>query len=285
MTRPSDTIHLTPSQLQVLEMGRTICRDERRPFSFKDSDLNHGTFRNCIRILMKHGLAERYDLSSLAFYWITGIPEPASAVTAPPMVGTDLVDLLARIRVGDRAVHDLRLRFTAKGIYQTVPTEICRRNPTSGDLTLAPLDIGLRRGRIILHVTDTVSVILGCSLDPFPLTIAGFGELAAFLGALRIRLVEECRSPTVKVPDVTSWTLVHWHYGRDGRNEVAGPRFSVTVGGLGEGMLRAYTKRLSGKQTLRIELAEVPMQGLGELFAERLEMSDEANPYSKEEKP
>src|SRR5208282_755982 len=111
MTLSSYAIHQTPTESSILRQATRLC-SEGQPFSALDfRDRSSGTVRNTFSSLVRKGLIERYNRSSVAFYWVASVPRPATIVTPTHRVDTtDLVRLLRDIRMGERAVHDIRLR-------------------------------------------------------------------------------------------------------------------------------------------------------------------------------
>lgn len=271
MTKFADILHLSPTERLVLEQGRQICEEQRSPFSYRDlPELKHGTVRNIFQVLRRYGLIELYDRSSLAFYWVKGVPRPATSMTRPPVVvPADLQRLLDGIRLGDRCVHDIRLFCQAPGLYDSLRPGTFTLREASRDAALPAVVSEMRSARVTVHRTDSVSTLVGCSPDPVPLSLEGYTELCSLLGAARQEIIR-ARARKIRVPEISTWLVQHWHYGRDGMSEVGGPRFCTTFSGFGEAILRAYTKRLRGRDTMRIELEESPRKPLPNAFFDRL---------------
>jgi hypothetical protein len=274
MTLASDILHLTPTERLIIDRGTRLC-NQGLSFSCLDfPEPASGTIRNSFSSLVRKGLIERYDRSSVAFYWVTGVPKPATVVTPTHTVvdTRDLRALLAHIKMGERAVHDIRLLLRAPGAYcAALERASPARSAISRDAPLFSMARGLTTGRAIAHKSDAISIFVGCSLQPFPLTLEGYTNLAAFVGEVRGRLESSCGAD-VRIPEVSSWLVIQWHYGIDGRSEVSGPRFNLPLGQFGEAVLSAYIKDLPSGRTLRVESKESPKKPLPEAFLEKLEV-------------
>ncbi len=78
----------------------------------------------------------------------------------------NLTSLLIDLKDEVACVHDIRLRFSVEGFYerlQSVP------HPRSGDKLLGLFKFEKARSvRAVAHHSGTLSILVGCSLNPFP---------------------------------------------------------------------------------------------------------------------
>jgi hypothetical protein len=107
-------------------------------------------------------------------------------------------------------------------------------------------------------------------MEPFIINAVGFADLASILGEVKAALGAAC-SRRIVLPGVLLWIVTQWHYGRDGSNKVAGPRFELEFGRFGEAIVKAYVKEIRGRPTVRMERIETPQKSFGDIISERLD--------------
>ena len=73
-----------------------------------------------------------------------------------------------------------------------------------------------------------------------------------------------------KIPHVGSWTVVQWHYGKDGKREISGPAFNVTFKTWAGALSRIYMKKSNHLFKIRMEVTETPRKTLPQAFAEKM---------------
>jgi hypothetical protein len=194
---------LSPSAKLILEVGRKICIEERRPFSFKDFEdkMAYSTFRKNISLLMRKGLIIAAIKSKPRFYWVTDVPMPNAlwatnvgmGVGVRSRAALGLLELLERLPVGQRCVHDLRILFKVKGVYDALKCSsvVERVLPRSEDLQLRAIRLGPNRfARVTVHKNDSVSVVIASSLNPYPLSDEGIADLWSDFGKVSYFLEE-----------------------------------------------------------------------------------------------
>jgi hypothetical protein len=178
-------------------------------------------------------------------------------------------------------LHDIRLRFEVKGIYQILASEY-KGNPESNDIQLTPfpwkimdLDIG-----VTIHSTDTVSLAIGCSYSPVATDVNGTIRLSKALSTVQERLsnilsLNISRGPnhgTIPViPDHMTWIVTMWHFGVDALKTYTGEKFYVSWEVAQHALITAYSKDWKdGKRRVRIEKQEYPQKSLAEALEEKL---------------
>ena len=193
-----------------------LVHDERRPFSYLDFmkfevdghefRMSHGTFRNIISRLVREGLIEISYRSNIAFYTLRGVkfvkankmamtrnhtgvvgfPLLVSVSTSPSFISSNpLYRILKDLPLDQSSVHDIHLRFVSPQIYAIIYSSNSKRsfgsnytiNSRSKDILLPAWKIRDLLVKATIHRTDTVSIMIGCSLNPVTLDINGIIRL------------------------------------------------------------------------------------------------------------
>ena len=171
----------------------------------------------------------------------------------------------------------LSSRFLTSGIYLQLILDF-HRNKRSEDIVIPTWNKDSVLVRIIIHKTDTVSVIIGCSLQPIPLDANGiinfFNLLARVEEKLQSILDNSCLvnddKKYISIPEYKQWIVTMWHFGRDASVECAGERFCITVEKLQHMLTRIYVKDFNGKNRIRIERQEYPKKTVVDAIEEKL---------------
>ena len=176
--------------------------------------MTHGTFRNNISRLMKEGLVDISYKSNVTFYTLTGVkfnrasrlavtrnhtgvPIISSTSTPPLQISSNpLYRIIRDLPLDKNSVHDIRLRFASPRIYAIISSLISNNaldydytvNSKSKDIILPAWKIRNLLVKATIHRTDTVSVVIGCSLNPIALDINGIIRLTNALSVLEERL-------------------------------------------------------------------------------------------------
>lgn len=200
---------------------------EHRPFSYADFmrfevngkvyNMSHGTFRNNISRLIKEGLFEIAYRSNIAFYTLRGVKfgkasriivtsnhmgvpcssASVSSVSASSSLSSNPVyRSIKDLPLDKRSVHDLHLRFASPQIYATINSSIsdksagldCTVNSKSLDILLPVWKIRDLLVKVRIHRTNTVSIVIGCSLRPVALDVSGIIRLTNTLSVVEDRL-------------------------------------------------------------------------------------------------
>jgi hypothetical protein len=76
---------------------------------------------------------------------------------------------------GKHALHDIRFRFKVQNIWIVISTNHpeLRPNGISKDISLEPLETHNLTIRTTIHHTETISVIVACSLNPVAADLKG----------------------------------------------------------------------------------------------------------------
>jgi hypothetical protein len=268
-----------------------IVLSEGRPFSFRDFfqftidgkiyKITPGTFRNKILALKKAGVVELDYNSGTAFYTLKGHRFGKQVTPNHTVVqhNDPVYNMLQNLTLDKQSVHDIRLRFSVTGIWTLLSNnQDFNRNERSQDIAIPSWVRDNVIVRVFVHKTDTVSVILGCSLHPIPLD---FNGIIRFFNLL-VRIEERSQNILGNyapinsnkkynlIPDYRKWIVTMWHFGRDASIEYAGERFSITVENLEHVLNRLYVKNLDGKKKIRFERQEYPNKTVLDAMEEKL---------------
>jgi DNA-binding transcriptional ArsR family regulator len=267
---------------------------EGRPFCFRDFldfevdgkkyKMKHGTIRNKISKLKKNGLIQLEYYSGPAFYSLKGV-----SLTKPKREMTDnhtVVPQLSSVSFIDNlpsqihSVHDIRLRFIAEGIWSTIRRTHPELTPNevSKDISLLPVQMHNLEAKTVIHHSDTVSIIVACSMKPVVVDNEGLIRLSNILTSVEERLsalVTGCAhsispSPQIDIPNHDSWTVTMWHFGTDSLNEYAGEKFEMTWENGEHALLRIYSKDMRDGVRIRKERQEYPDVRLDAAVYEKL---------------
>jgi hypothetical protein len=145
------------------------------------------------------------------------------------------------------------------------------------DISLNPIETHDLTIKTTIHHTDTVSVIVACSLRPVAVDVKGIVRLSNALTRVEERLLghTECRPlflQSSSIPDHNSWIVIMWHFGIDSLIEYTGKEFEVTWEDGENALMRIYTKDLKDGKGIRIrtERQEYPNKRFDEAIEEKL---------------
>jgi len=120
------------------------------------------------------------------------------------------------------ALHDIRFRFKVDNIWTVISTNHpeLKPNEVSKDISLEPIVTHDLTIKTTIHHTDTVSVMVVCSLNPVAADLKGLVRLSNALTRVEERLLRnvECAPLSLSltpIPDHNSWTVTMWHFGKD----------------------------------------------------------------------
>jgi hypothetical protein len=304
---------------------------EHRPFSCtdfmrfevngKEYSIAHGTFRNNISCLIKEGLFEIAYRSNIAFYTLrgvkfgkasriavtgnhTGVPYSSASVssvsTSSSLSSNPIYRSIKDLPLDKRSVHDLHLRFASPQIYATVNSSIsdksagldCTVNSKSLDILLPVWKIRDLLVKVRIHRTDTVSIVIGCSLNPIALDVSGIIRLTNTLSIVEERLSRLAKKacplgdsitahkddfPNYRrtcfsmIPLYSQWIVTMWHFGTDALTEYSGEKFCMTWETAENVLIRAYSKVMSDNKTrIRLERQEYPNASIADVIEEKL---------------
>ena len=197
----------------------------------------------------------------------------------PQLSSVSFIDNLPSQR---HSVHDIRLRFKTEGIWSTIRRTHPELTPNevSKDISLLPIQTYDMEAKTVVHHSDTVSVIVSCSMKPVVVDHEGLIRLSNILTSVEERLlalVTGCAHtisplPQIHIPNHNSWIVTMWHFGTDSLSEYAGEKFEMTWEDGEHALLRIYSKDMKDGNGIRIrkERQEYPGVRLDVAIHEKL---------------
>jgi hypothetical protein len=111
--------------------------------------------------------------------------------------------IIQNLPFGQRALHNIRLRFEVKRVYDTFSTRF-KKSPNSDDILLSRWTINDLEIIATVHSTDTVSIVIGCSYCPVAVDVNGVVRLSNALATTRER-ISNLANNTLSIPDHMLW--------------------------------------------------------------------------------
>ena len=168
-------------------------------------------------------------------------------------------------------------------------------NTRSKDVLLRVWELSGLLTKVTIHRTDTVSIVIGCSLNPIELDVNGVIRLTNALSVVEDRLSRLIEGPNVVKDTVivnggggsvnspndlhihgiitkySEWIVTMWHFGADASIEYSGDKFSVTWGTAESVLVRAYSKIIGDNKTrIRLERQEYPRINLADAIEQKI---------------
>jgi hypothetical protein len=276
-------------------------------FNGKTYGMKHGTYRNKIWRLKKAGMVETEYNAGTAFHTLKDVHfgkrkkeammtrsmTPNHMVVSPVTGVTDkeeddeitktaIYRAIQELPPEQKSVHDIHLTYTVPDIYTilaTSPSSTYRPKLVSMDRHLPVLNtVDDLRIQTIVHRTDTVHVIVGCSNAPVTFDTEGIARLSSGLTRTEertARIVDECGISMpggyeqIPIPHHMTWKVVMWHFGTDSI-EKAEEKFCVTWRVAQKVLARHYTKSVKSKYAVvRREIQETPGTSLRNALNEK----------------
>jgi hypothetical protein len=282
---------MTELENAIQEHMAFIVFSECRPFSFRDFvhftvdgktyEIAPGTFRNKILALKKAGVVELEYNSGIAFYTLKGHRFEKAVTPNHTVVHNDpIYRMLENLPLERQSIHDIHLRFKGPEIWKRLSINPAFHiNKRNQDISIPSWSKNGTIVRIIIHRTDVVTVIIGCSLQPIPLDVNGIIRLFNLLVRIEEKLQTILDNSTpicfdkkcFSIPEYQSWIVTMWHFGRDASVEYTGERFCISVDKLQHVLTRIYVKDFNGKNRIRIESQEYPKKTLIDAIEEKLD--------------
>lgn len=241
----------------------------------------YGTIRNELSKLVKSNEIEVCYRSTRTYYTLRGhkFGKPMTVDHSVVHYNDPIYNMFQNLPLDKHSIHDIRLRFSVPGIWTLLSNnQDFNRNKRSQDIAIPSWTRHNVIVRIFIHKTDTVSVILGCSLQPIPLDLNGIIRFFTLLVRVEERLQNILDNHTRtnsnteynSIPEYKNWIIAMWHFGREVSVEYAGERFSITVEKLEPLLNRLYVKDIIGKKKIRFEKQEHPRKTVFDSIEEKL---------------
>jgi hypothetical protein len=207
-----------------------------------------------------------------------------------------------------KSIHDIRLNFKVEGIWSMLYNHYNNKyfNPELS-LNIHNKDILFPTWkvnndiliRVTVHKTDTVSIIVACSLRPILINYNGITNFTEILTRTEERITNMIKNiqekgyyyetnknndslksentitptaATMNIPHYNTWIVTMWHFGADSMLQCSGEKFSITFKDGRNVLLRVYTKQRERNDTrIRIERQEHPRKSIMDAINEKLD--------------
>jgi hypothetical protein len=310
---------------------RQIAMDEGRPFSYRDFlsfeyegityKFAHGTIRNYFSKLQRRRIIAHVYTSSQSFYSLidektgkpmtpnhTGVNSQGSVIKGHTSMFQrcyfndkqgNLYSSMLRLPMGEDTIHDIRLWFKVKGLWEVISMYSDYGYPikkvdmkSNRDIMLTDLDFGDHVVKTTIHKTDSVSVTVACTSTPIAIDMMGLIKLSTSLARVEEKLqrvVDEYLRHNLRwyrrssaliakgpIPNYKRWFVTMWHFGQDSLTAYSGDLFMMSWKEA-LGVFQIYSKRdllLPNKKKevrVRMEVQEYPNRPWFQVFMERFE--------------
>ena len=194
------------------------------------------------------------------------------------MSSVSSVSFIQSLPADKHALHDIRFRFNVDNIWTVISTnhQELRPNEVSKDISLEPIVTYDLTIKTTIHHSNTVSVIVACSLNPVAPDLKGLVRLSNALTRVEERLIRytECAPllslSSLSIPDHDSWIVTMWHFDHDSPSEYTDEKFEIAWEDGQNALFRIYTKDLNGVTKIRRERQEYPNKRFDEAIDEKL---------------
>jgi hypothetical protein len=242
----------------------------------KEYKMEHGTFRNKISKLNKKGIVELDYYSHIAFYTLKVNKSDKSSITPDHTGGTIsynsngrntnndisitnhnhksgngyLYEAIMSLPLDHNSIHDIRLKFKANGIWSMLYSHYNNNNNPNLELSMNKYNKDILFStwklngiliRVTVHKTNTVSIIVACTLRPIPINYDGISKFIEMLTRTEERITnmikniertyndslnsENTTTVTINIPHYNTWIVTMWHFGADSRLQCTGENF------------------------------------------------------------
>jgi hypothetical protein len=185
MTELEDAMQQQMAYIVFVE-HTNFCRDNFLRFEWEGKEYKpkYRTINNKFSEFTKKGIIELDVKGNPSFYTLKGHKFGRKSMTLTHTGGNlalssnhPLYTMLKNQIFGKEGIHNLRLRLEVPDIYNIVSTSIRRFtiNPVSKDIQVPYPNKDNAQLILRLHKTDTVSVTVGCSVNPISLDYSDNG--------------------------------------------------------------------------------------------------------------
>jgi hypothetical protein len=268
-----------------------IVLHENKPFSFKDFlcfeedgkeyRMRHGTIRNKLLAFRKKGIIEPDYNSGIAFYTLAGIrfgrPMTPNHTGVTISHNDPVYNMIKNLPMDKQSIHDIHLKFKAPNIYKTFSVRDFPKFKANKAIGITSWSKNNTIVKITINKNDTVTVIIGCSLDPIPLDYNGFirffriiGMSEGFLEGLSVTVNNDKLIQNQSIPQSGQWIVTRWDFGRDSSVTYKGEKFEITVMNALHIFERIYAKDFKKYKKIRLEDVECPRKTAIDAIQEKL---------------
>ncbi len=239
------------------------------------------TYRNKISKLKKDGIVELDFKSSIAFHTLKG--HRFGKVVTPCHTGVTtsnndpIYNMIKNLPMDKQSIHDIHLKFKAPNIYETFSVRDFPKFKANKAIRITSWSKNNTIVKITINKNDTVTVIIGCSLDPIPLDYNGIirffriiGMSEGFLEGLTVTVNHDKLNQNQSIPQCGKWIITRWDFGRDASVTYKGERYEITVMNAQHVLERIYTKDFGKYKKIRLEDVECPRKTVIDPIEEKL---------------
>jgi hypothetical protein len=191
--------------------------------------------------------------------------------------------MIKNLPMDKHSIHDIHLKFKATNIYKTfsnnTPYPITETNKA---IAIPSWTKNNAIVKITINKNDTVTVIIGCSLEPIPLDYNGIIRFSTILA--RVEGFLDGVTGTVNyykldqsIPQYGRWIITRWDFGRDSSESYKGDKFEVMVENAQRIFARIYVKDCHKVKRIRTEVIECPRKTVFDAIQEKLNILDSSN--------
>ena len=120
---------------------------------------------------------------------------------------------IKNIPYGKRSIHDIRLRFPVKGLWSLLSSSSKFQSMTSSnDIRITKIERENLDIKATVHVTDTVSVSVGCTFAPVELDFNGLLRLSTSLAITEDRIRREIEETTKQQQVTDSFPVPYYGF-------------------------------------------------------------------------
>jgi hypothetical protein len=291
MTELEDAMYQHMAYLVLLE-GRPFYYGDFTRFEVngRKYEPSYGTIRNKFSKLEKQGKIKVNCNSKPVFYELKESNLHYKSMTVTHTGGLIVTNIshndplytrLKTLPMGNQSIHDIRITFLVPHIYETFAINTTfDKEDYSGDIRpFKCWNVNNASIQITIHKSNTVSVILACSQEPFPLDLSGIvaffstlsdihGLLVGVMLSIYGQKINEIENRTI--PPLSDWTIKMWHFGRDSLIEYSGKDVHDTVERAKHVLERVYPKIIKSKRILRHEFQEYPNKTVFDAIEDKL---------------
>ena len=214
----------------VKEKDRPFCVLDFINFTHEGRDyrVKNGTFRNKISRLKADDKVIKQYRTTHAYYSIPGYDfKNRSVVTSDhaglpikPNKETPLYKLIKESPREKQSLHDIRLIFSAKGIWQIIAKSFAERvNASNKDVIIDAWKFDDIEVKCTIHHSDTVSIAIACSSRPIVIDFPDVLYLVEIMTRTEVMIQNLCHGQpgwvSITVPRYTTWVAKMWHFGMD----------------------------------------------------------------------
>ncbi len=238
---------------------------EGRPFTSSDFPEYSDTNFRQMKLKLK-GRIELVSRSSCGFYKVKGVilGSKKPLITSEPMgVGKSIIPLLESLKEQPPAIHDVKIQFSSENLHKILKEKGYEVNPNNGCIILEiPISHNLKAK--ILVYPKTIQINFACTSKPLVYDIRGAIDLSVTIGRVQQYLVDLTEG-SIKMTPPQKWICKQYHFGKDGTENLSGPKFEYTMDDVTVGMIRCYSKEMpDGKIIPRVEQIKMPNTTLDE---------------------